>query len=102
MDAQTRTAVMMGFIKTMILMKHKGMTKEQAMRVHEFEFEFDDKDKTLTGLEYWLGNGRRKTNYRRIDLSADAEFDEMFTKGVLEYFEPPTPAPAHSNAPSTD
>ena len=89
-------------IKSLILMKHKKMTMEQAMRVVEFEFEASEDGKTLTGLEYWLGNGRRKTNYRRIDMSGDAEFDEMFYEQVYRHFDAPPSAPAKSNAPSLD
>jgi hypothetical protein len=59
-------------------MKHKGMTAEQAKRVVEFEFELSEDGKELQRLEYWLGNGRRKTNLRIIDLSGDAEFDDLF------------------------
>ena len=51
MDAKTKAAIIMGFIKSTILQKHKGMTKEQAMRVQEFEFEFDEVSKTIEGLE---------------------------------------------------
>lgn len=91
--------VAMRGIKSMILMKHKKMTMEQAMRVVEFEFETSEDGKTIEGLDYWLGNGRRKTNYRRIDMSGDAEFDETFYEHVYRFFHTPPP---QSNAPSTD
>jgi len=92
--------VAIGIIKTMILMRHKGMTIEQAMRVKEYEFETDETNKTICSLSYWLGDGRRKTNHRSIDLSNDTEFNEPFF-GVINRMFPQT-APAKSNAPSTD
>jgi hypothetical protein len=91
--------LLINFIKTAVLIKHKQMTTEQAIRVREFEFELTEDGKQLSCLEYWLGNGRRKTNYRKIDLSADSEFDELFYTGVHRHMCPP---PSQSNAPSMD
>ena len=69
-------------IKSLILMKHKGMTKERAIRVPEFEFEFDGDTNQLCGLEYWLGDGRRTTNRRYVSLADDRSFDELFYNQV--------------------
>ena len=92
------------YVAYCVLMKHKGMTPDAAMRVQEFEFQIDEKERQLDGLDYWLGNGRRKNNCRHIDLSADAEFDELFFKGVVDVVKPDVvkPRPSQSNAPALD
>jgi hypothetical protein len=95
------TAALMGYIKTSVLMKHRGMTTEQAKRVVEFEFELSKDFKELRGLEYWLGKGRRKTNRRIIDLSGDAEFDDLFYNAI--HLSPCWPRnQSQSNAPALD
>jgi hypothetical protein len=94
-------AVLMSYIKTSVLMKHKGMTTEQAKRVVEFEFELSEDGKELCGLEYWLGNGRRKTNRRTIDLSGDAEFDDLFYDAIYQSSCWPRNR-SQSNAPALD
>ena len=69
-------------------MKHNGMTKERAMRVPEFEFEFDDETNQLCGLVYWLGDGRRTTNRRYVNLANDRSFDELFYNQVHSKMNP--------------
>ena len=77
-------AGLMRAMKSLAIMKHTGKSKEMAMRIDEFEFCIDPKTKTLKGLEYWIGKGRRTSNRRRhIDLQNDNFNDSEI---VREFF----------------
>jgi len=75
-DADKIAGLMM-FAKTNIIMDATGKTREQAMRICEYEFELDYNQKRVLALEYWLGNGRRATNRRLITIPLDSGAGDM-------------------------
>ena len=72
-----KIAGLMGFAKTNIIMSATGKTREQAMRIYEYEFELDYKQKRVLALEYWLGSGRRDKNRRHITIPSDNGAGDM-------------------------
>jgi hypothetical protein len=86
-ERKTEYAALMRAMKSLAIMKHTGKTKEMAMRIDEFEFCIDPKNKTLKGLEYWIGRGRRTSNRRHIDLENDNFNDSEIVKQFFKMSE---------------
>jgi hypothetical protein len=85
MSDADKMSAFLGFIKSRMIMEATGKTREQAMRIEEFEFEMNYSTKRIESLSYWLGSGRRDKNHRYISIAPDNPAGDM-TNGVWTHF----------------
>ena len=68
--------------KSIVLMICHGFSKEDAMKINEFEFELNNKQTCLEKLHYWIDEDRSEACHRIINIKNARKINELL-KGEL-------------------